>query len=84
MTDLSAETKAVNEATDELRKTRLQLEMSQQKRDEERILNLLDSYGLDELKRMIVRVYEDSREEDDRYLDDPRRGQAEEINRSRL
>lgn len=84
MTDLSAETKAVNGVTDELRKTRLQLEMSQQKRDEERILNLLDSYGLDELKRMIVKVYEDSREEDDRWLDDPRRGQAEGINRERF
>lgn len=71
----------MDDATETLRRSQAAYEADRRRRDNETILDLLDSYGRDELKRMIDCVWEDSREPDDRYLDDPRRGQAELINR---
>lgn len=71
----------MDDATETLRKSNEAARVDRIRRDGETILDLLDQYGLRDLKRMIDCVWEDSREPDDRYLDDPRRGQAELINR---
>jgi hypothetical protein len=81
LNDLSAMGKVLDEATELLRRQRVAAYVDRCRRDEETILDLIDQYGLRELKQMIDCVYDASREPDDRYLDDPRRGQAAAINK---
>jgi len=81
LNDLSAMGKVLDEATELLRRQRAAAYVDRCRRDEETILDLIDQYGLRELKEMIDCVHDASREPDDRYLDDPRRGQAAELNR---
>ena len=83
MSNLTEAAEKIQAVADDLRKMRGMLEAAKRKRDEEVILDMLDEHGLSGLKSLIEQIHDQSREPDDRYLDDPRRGQAEWINGSR-
>jgi len=81
LNDLSAMNAVLDEAMETLRRSNEAARADRLRRERETILDLLDQHGLRDLLQLVRDVYGESREVDDRYLDDPRRGQAEIINR---
>ena len=81
LNNLSAMNAVLDAAYDALRKSNEAARADRLRRERENILDLLDQHGLRDLIQLVRDVHDESREVDDRYLDDPRRGQAEIINR---
>lgn len=79
--NLSAMNAVLDSATETLRRSNEAARVDRIRRERENILELLDQHGLRDLLQLVHDVYDESREVDDRYLDDPRRGQAEQLNR---
>ena len=79
--DLTQAAQVLDGAISDLQKLRVAAYVDRCRRDQEAVRDLLEQYGERELKMMIERAQEEMRERDDRYLDDPRRGQSAELNR---